>query len=188
MKRTLATAALALLAFFVGAAGAQPVLLPAQSEIGFTSRQMGVPVDGRFGRFDARISFDPKQPERARIAFDIDLASAQIGDSETMKELAKPAWFDSLRLPKATFESTAVKAAGAGRYEVSGKLSIKGQVREVVVPVTLSQSAGTTVAAGSFVLKRLEFRIGEGDWADTSLVANDVQVKFKLALSGIGAL
>ena len=61
-------------------------------------------------------------------------------------------------------------------------------MRDVLVPVTLTQAAGTTTAAGAFVIKRLEFKIGEGDWADTSMVTNDVQVKFKLALTGVGAL
>jgi hypothetical protein len=35
-------------------------------------------------------------------------------------------------------------------------------------------------------IKRLAFKIGENEWADTSMVADDVQVKFKLALSGLG--
>jgi hypothetical protein len=30
--------------------------------------------------------------------------------------------------------------------------------------------------------------VGEGDWADPSIVANDVQVKFKLVLQGVPAL
>jgi hypothetical protein len=38
------------------------------------------------------------------------------------------------------------------------------------------------------VLKRLAFKIGENEWADTSMVADDVQVKFKLALTGVGKL
>ena len=41
------------------------------------------------------------------------------------------------------------------------------------------------MATGSFALKRLDFKIGEGDWADTSVVANDVQVKFKLQIAGL---
>ena len=61
-------------------------------------------------------------------------------------------------------------------------------MRDVVVPVTLTQAAGTTMAAGAFVIKRLDFKIGEGDWSDTSMVANDVQVRFKLALTGVAAL
>ena len=56
------------------------------------------------------------------------------------------------------------------------------------MPVTLSQSGGYTTATGAFVIKRLDFRIGDGEWKDTSMVANDVQVKFKLSLTGVPAL
>ena len=193
MKTTLAVFAVALVAVtlaavLAGPAHAQQKLVPAQSDISFTSKQMGVPVDGKFKKFDAQIAFDPKKPEAGNIAFSVDLSSAQIGDSETMAELAKPVWFDSKRVPTATFQSSAVKAAGPGKFDVTGKLTIKGNVRDVVVPVALTQAAGATTATGVFVIKRLEFRIGEGDWADTSMVANDVQVKFKLALTGVGSL
>lgn len=188
MKTHLAASALALFVLAAGPASAQQKLIPAQSDISFTSKQMGVPVDGKFKKFDATIAFDPKKPEAGSIAFSIDLASAQIGDSETMAELAKPVWFDSKRVPMATFQSSAVKAAGSGRFDVTGKLTIKGNVRDVVVPVALTQAGGTSTATSAFVIKRLEFKIGEGDWADTSMVANDVQVKFKLALTGVGAL
>ena len=88
----------------------------------------------------------------------------------------------------ATFESSAIKALGAGKYEVTGKLGIKGAVHDVVVPVTLTQTGATTTAAGSFVIKRLAFKIGENEWADTSMVADDVQVRFKLALAGVPKL
>ena len=46
---------------------AQQKVVPAQSEIGFVSRQMGVPVDGKFRKFDAQVAFDPKQPAAAKI-------------------------------------------------------------------------------------------------------------------------
>jgi polyisoprenoid-binding protein YceI len=58
----------------------------------------------------------------------------------------------------------------------------------VTVPVSLTQKDGTTRAEGSFVLKRLDFKIGDGEWNDTSLVANEVTVKVKLAMTGIAAL
>jgi polyisoprenoid-binding protein YceI len=180
--------ALVALAALAGPVAAQQKLVAAQSDISFTSKQMGVPVDGKFKKFDATIAFDPKKPEAGNIAFSIDLGSAQIGDSDTMAELAKPVWFDSKRVPQATFQSSSVKAAGPGKFDVAGKLTIKGNARDVVVPVTLAQAAGTTTATGAFVIKRLEFKIGEGDWSDTSMVANDVQVKFKLSLTGVGAL
>lgn len=163
-------------------------LIPAQSDVAFTSKQMGVPVDGRFKRFEAQVAFDPKKPQEAKIGLTIDLASVSMGSPEPEAELVKPTWFDSRKFPQATFQSTSVKAAGPGRFDVAGKLTIKGSPHDVVVPVTLAQAGGVTTASGSFTLKRLDFKIGEGEWADTSMVANDVQVKFKLALSGVNPL
>jgi polyisoprenoid-binding protein YceI len=182
------TAALALLASAALPALAQQKLVPAQSEIAFTSRQMGVPVDGKFRKFDAQLAFDPKQPDAAKIAMTVDLASVSLGAAEVEAEVAKPDWFATQKFPQATFQSTGVKPLGGNKFNVTGKLAIKGASRDVTVPVTLAQSGGSTTASGAFVIKRLDFRIGDGDWKDTSMVANDVQVKFKLTLSGVPAL
>ena len=171
---------------FAASAGAQQKLLPAQSEITFVAKQMGVPLDGKFGKFDAQIAFDPKKPEAGKIAFTIDLGSASVGDADTVKELKKPDWFNVVKFPSATFTSSGIKAAGPGKFEVAGNLVIKGNSKPVTIPVTLgSGAAGTSVAQGSFLLKRIDFKVGEGDWSDVSIVANDVTVKFKLALSGM---
>jgi polyisoprenoid-binding protein YceI len=183
----LALAATALLAA-AGPAHAQQKLVPAQSEIVFVSKQMGVPVEGRFKKFDAQVAFDPKQPATSKIGFTVDLASASLGAAETEAEVAKPGWFNTKAFPQATFQSTAIKALGGGKFEVAGKLSIKGSSRDVLVPATVTQGGGNTQAAGSFTIKRLEYKIGEGEWNDPSLVADEVQVRFKLTLTGVGPL
>jgi polyisoprenoid-binding protein YceI len=183
----LALAATALLAA-AGPAHAQQKLVPAQSEIVFVSKQMGVPVEGRFKKFDAQVVFDPKQPATSKIGFTVDLASASLGAAETEAEVAKPGWFNTKAFPQATFQSTAIKALGGGKFEVAGKLSIKGSSRDVLVPATVTQGGGNTQAAGSFTIKRLEYKIGEGEWNDPSLVADEVQVRFKLTLTGVGPL
>lgn len=181
-------AATGLLAAAASPALAQQKVLPAGSEISFTTRQMGVPVEGRFKKFDAQLSFDPKQPAATQVKFSIDTGSAGFGAPETDAEVPKAEWFNVAKFPQATFQSTAVKSTGPRSLEVTGKLSLKGNVRDVVVPVTLAQAGATTTATGAFVIKRLDFKIGEGEWADTSMVANDVQVKFKLAVSGVAPL
>jgi polyisoprenoid-binding protein YceI len=161
-------------------------LLPAQSEVGFVIKQMGVPVEGRFKKFDAQIALDPAKPETGKIAFTIDIASATMGSPEPDAELPKATWFNTAKFPQATFQSTSIKGLGGGKFEVTGKLAIKGSTRDAVVPVSLTQSGATTTATGVLAIKRLAFKIGENEWADTSMVADDVQVKFKLALSGVG--
>lgn len=127
MIPTMRAAAL-MLAALAGPARAQPaaVLLPAQSELVFVSTQMGVPVEGRFRRFEAQIALDPHQPATDRVAFDIDTARATLGVPETDAELPKAPWFASAALPQASFRSSAIKGLGGGRFEVDGVLALKG--------------------------------------------------------------
>lgn len=175
-------------ALFASAAQADQKLVPAQSEITFAARQMGVPVEGRFKKFDAQVAFDPKNPAAAKIGFTIELGSATMGSPDSDAELPKADWFDTKKFPQATFQSTTVKAAGPGKFEIAGKLTIKGASQNVVVPAALAQAGANTTVTGAFVIKRLDFKIGDGDWKDTSMVANDVNVKFKLVLTGVPAL
>jgi polyisoprenoid-binding protein YceI len=167
-------------------------LVPKESEIRFTTRQMGVPVEGRFGRFSVQIALDPKSPAAGSVRFEIDTASAGFGAPELDGEVPKATWLAAARFPKATFKSTAIQAAGAGRFQVSGKLDIKGASRDIVVPVQLAQTGSgpslVSTASGSFTIQRLDFKIGEAEWADTSLLANDVLVQFKLKLTGLAPL
>ena len=186
ISRLLPVTALALLA--ATPAFAQQKLVPAESSVGFVSRQMGVPVEGHFRKLDGQITFDPAKPEAARIHLAIDTGSATLGVKETDAELPKPAWFNVAKFPQATFDSKTVKSLGGGKYEVAGQLSIKGAAHDVVVPVQLTQSGAKTTAAGQFSLKRLSYKIGENEWADTSMVADEVQVKFKLVMTGVGKL
>ena len=117
------------------AAQAQQAIVPAQSEVGFTSRQMGVPVDGKFKTFSAQVAFDPAKLATSKIAFTVDTGSATLGSRETDAELPKPTWFNVPKFPQAQFESTAIKALGGGKFEVAGALTIKGNSQNVVVCV-----------------------------------------------------
>ncbi|MEY4412933.1 MAG: hypothetical protein RIQ53_226 [Pseudomonadota bacterium] len=163
-------------------------VVPASSEIAFVSKQMGVAVEGKFKKWSAQITLDPKKPEAGKVAFTIDTGSASFGVPETDAEVGKAPWFNAAKFPQASFTSSAIKALGGGRFEVRGKLTVKGVAQDAVVPVAVTQSGAASTATGAFTIKRLDFKIGEGEWADTSMVANDVQVKFKLALTGLAPL
>jgi polyisoprenoid-binding protein YceI len=180
------------LAAAVLAAGAAPAaaqqVVPAQSEIAFVTKQMGVPVEGKFRKWSAVVAFDPKKPENGTVNFSIEAGSAAFGSPEVDVEVPKPGWLSAAKFPIANFVSTGIKPAGPGKFNVAGKLSIKGSTRDVVVPVALTQAGAASTATGTFTIKRLAFKIGENEWADTSMVADDVQVKFKLALTGMGPL
>jgi polyisoprenoid-binding protein YceI len=157
---------------------------PEKSQITFVSKQMGVAVDGRFKKFDARMAVDPARPENGRAQFDIELASIDTGSSEADAEVKGKSWFNSAAFPKASFVSSQVRALGGGRYEALGKLTIKGTTRDVAAPFVIKTDAGGAWFDGGFTLNRLQFKIGEGAWADTSTVADEIQVKFKIFVTG----
>ena len=167
---------------------AQQKLVPADSKISFITRQMGVPLEGHFKKFDAQVAFNPAQLASSNITLNVDTGSATFDAPETDAEMPKATWFNVPKFPKATFQSSGIKALGGGKFEVAGKLSIKGVSRDVVAPVTLVQNGALTTATGTLTIQRLTFKIGENEWADTSMVADDVQIQFKLALSGVGKL
>jgi polyisoprenoid-binding protein YceI len=185
---------LAALAFAMALpAGAEPAaakLVADKSQIVFVTKQMGVPVEGTFKKFDAHVAFDPKKPEGGSVALQIDTASAGFGVPMSDAELPKQPWFDAAHFPQASFQSSAIKALGDGKFEMAGKLTIKGTTKQVTVPVSIAPAVGGgnySVASGSFTIQRLDYKVGDGEWTDTSVVGNDVQVRFKFTLAGLAA-
>jgi polyisoprenoid-binding protein YceI len=154
-----------------------------KSQIGFTIKQMNVPVEGGFGRFNVKALFDTAKPEMGVFEVDLDIASIKTGSEEGDGEAMRPAWFDAKRFPKARFVSKSIKRDGAGRFTVTGDMSIKGRTLPIKVPVLLiPQRDGGWLVSGRTSLKRSQFDIGGGEWADPSVVADELEARFKLFL------
>ena len=152
----------------------------AKSSVTAVARQIGVPMEGKFRKFDAAVDFDPAKLATSSAKVEIDVSSFEIGDAETTKELKGKDWFDAAKYPKAVFQSTGIKNGAPGKYEVAGRLTIKGKTQDVVVPATYRQDSGGQVFEGVLPIKRTVFNIGDGEWKDTSVVADDVQIKFRI--------
>ena len=178
------TALVAGLAALLLAAGAQATefnqILSDKSAVTFAYKQMNVPMEGRFNRFTGRISFDPAKPAAAQAEITIELAGIDTGSPEGNDEVAGKLWFSTKQFPVARFVSTSIKPLGNNRFEVSGNISIKGRTHVATTPATFRQAGPQGVFEGSFVLKRADYGIGEGMWADFGTVANEVQIRFRL--------
>lgn len=176
---------LGLCAVIAGEAAGQGVVVD-KSEIRFVSKQMGASVEGRFRRWKANVDFRPTDLAKSKANFEIELASIDLASLESEAETRRSVWFDTAKFPLATFTSMAIHSLGGDRYEIAGTLAMKGVAKDIVVPVALRKdAAGNAVAEGQFTLKRLEFRIGEGVWADTDAVANDIVVRVRMVLPPI---
>ena len=151
-----------------------------QSAITFAYQQMGVAMDGKFSRFTAQLNFDPANPAAAKATIDVDLSSIDTGSAEGDEEVAGKTWFNTAAFPTARFMASRVKALGDHRYEVTGPLTIKGKTQDIIVPATFTAQGQTGVFAGGFTLRRADFAIGEGSWAAFDVVANEVQIQFRI--------
>jgi polyisoprenoid-binding protein YceI len=169
-------------AFAALGAMAQQKIIPAKSSIRFLTKQMNVPVEGQFRKFDATVAFDPAKPDATKAEFEVELASIDLGNEEGETEARRKLWLNVEAFPKAKFVATTVKSLGSGRFEASGPLTIKGVTHDIVAPFAMSEAAGVRLVEGQFTLKRLQFKIGEGPWSDTDAVADDVLVRFRFSL------
>jgi polyisoprenoid-binding protein YceI len=114
------------------------------------------------------------------------VSSSDLGDKEYNDQVAGKDWFDAKTYPTATFVANAIASAGGNKYNVTGVLTIKGKTQSVTVPVTVTQQGADQIFDGALPIKRLNFDIGTGEWKDTSLVADDVIIKFHIVAAKKG--
>jgi polyisoprenoid-binding protein YceI len=153
---------------------------PAGSSIAAVFTQMGVPVEAKFKKFDASIEFDPANIAAAKAQITVDVGSFDIGDPEYNKEVQKKEWFNAAQFPKATFVSSSIKSTTADKLLCAGQLTVKGKSVAISVPITIKQQGKNQIFEGALPIKRLDFNIGEGEWKATDMLANEVNIKFKV--------
>jgi polyisoprenoid-binding protein YceI len=177
---------LAMLLLATSGAASQGVLIE-KSEIRFVSRQMGANVEGRFRKWKARVDWRPEDLGCSRADFEIDLSSIDLANEAYETEIRRPRWFDTAKYPFASFQSSAVLNLGGERYQIAGKLTMKGTTRVVTIPVQWHKdAAGNAVTEGRFTIKRLDFNVGDGPWSDPMAVADDVLVCVRMVLPRAG--
>ena len=155
-----------------------------KSSITFVGKQMGVPSQGKFKTFTAKVNFDPSALPASSVEVTIDTASADAGNPDIDKELKRPNWFDVQRFPAARFITTAIRSKGGNAYEAAAKLTIRDATRDIVLPITIDIAQDPADAAqlvarakGEMTISRLAFGIGQNEWRDTNIVADAVTIR-----------
>ena len=155
--------------------------------IAFTARQAGAAFQGEFKSYAGQVCLAEGPASQNRIRVSVQTASVDSRLPELDEALRGPDFFDVQRWPQAAFESETVNAIGKGRYEVTGKLTIRDITRGVAVPFTLTpQGDGKTAKVEArTTLLRLDYRVGSGQWADTRWVDNAVELVFSLTMQRV---
>jgi polyisoprenoid-binding protein YceI len=173
-----------LAAFFgsLALAATQWTLQPKESKLTFVGTQAGAQFEGVFEKFTADIKFDPQDLPGSRFDVRIDTGSVNTRDSERDEIIKSEELFAAKQFPAARYVADKFTARGPGKYSATGKLTLRNVTREVPIEFTFENKSGSAWLKGSATLKRLDFGVGQGDWKDTSSVADEVQVRFVLLL------
>jgi polyisoprenoid-binding protein YceI len=155
---------------------------PATSKLGFTSNFQGQSFDGSFGKWTAAISYDAAKLATSKFDVEVDLTSAKTGDNDRDGALPGPDFFNAAKFPKAHFVTTAFRQNGA-QVVADGNLTLHGVTKPVSLNVSFKpQGTGATLDVTGSV-KRLDFGVGSGEYADTSVIGPDVKINAHLTLT-----
>lgn len=183
MRTWMVAACMALLGFLALPASAQGWQVDAaHSTLGFTNSYQGVAYHGRFDRFTADIAYDPRDIAHARFAVVVDVASLDTQNSERDHAALGAAFFDAATFPRAYFTTTAFREV-AGKVVASGELKLRGVVRPVQLEVDFVPHGRTATLDVTAHLKRLDFGVGSGEWADPAMIGDGVVVHGHLQLA-----
>lgn len=92
-------------------------------------------VYGRFNAFDGKVTYDAADPTKCAVEFEVDATSVDTGSNGRDDHLRNSDFFDAKQFPKITFKSTGVKAAGEGRMEVTGDLTLRGHTEKITFEI-----------------------------------------------------
>ncbi|HWX65507.1 MAG TPA: YceI family protein [Rhodanobacter sp.] len=179
MKRL---ATLLALALPFAATAADYTVQPAASTLGFSDTFQGEAFNGHFGQWTAAISYDAANLAASKFDVEVALASVKTGDKDRDGALPGSDFFDIAKFPKAHFVSTGFHQSGA-QVIADGNLTLRGVTKPVSLNVTFKpQGKGATLDVTGTV-KRLDFGVGTGDYADTSVIGADVKITAHLQLA-----
>ena len=126
----------------------------AHTEINFSVDHFFTPVTGSFRDFEIDLVYDPDDPENSSVKATIAVASIDTGNDRRDSHLRSADWFETDKHPHMTFESTSVRKVTDSEVVARGKLTIKGESREVELPIeSVDGDSGEPLSAGRFVLE-----------------------------------
>lgn len=179
-----------LLCFFIlllpmAVSAATPVpswqMVPKQSSITFTATQNNAPVTGEFKSFSGDIKFDPTQLGASSASIVVDTTSVTASYGQVADTLKSPDWFDVKRFPQAIFKVNSFTKTGNNTYQANGILTIRDKAVPITLAFVLAQYTPTqALVKGNVTIKRTLFGVGQGEWAQTDQVKDEVQINFTI--------
>lgn len=150
------------------------------SSLAFASRYDGELFTGRFEEFSTKLRFDPANPAAGRLEVLIALTSAATGNADRDSTLRTADFFDIGRHAEARYTASGFRRVAEGQYQAEGTLELRGVSKPVALTFTWGEEGGKPVLTGRAVVQRLDFGVGSGDWADTGVIPDAVNISTRV--------
>src|SRR5262252_2594067 len=157
------------------------------SKIGFRVTLAKVAdVDGRFGDYDATITYNEADPTRSSVTATIKTASINTSDSDRDNDLKGASFFDAAKYPTIRFQSKSIEKRG-NDYVMNGVLTIRDVSRDISIPFAWQQHKGPDLWGNTRIgfesrltLQRKDYGVaGPVFW--NNAISNEVEVELRIS-------
>jgi polyisoprenoid-binding protein YceI len=171
--------------FAATAAGAQDAKFvkdAAHSEINFVAESRLLDAHGYWERWDADITFDPADWQKASVRLVIDAKSINTRVAARDNHLRSKDFFAADSFPQITFVSRIINKVGDAKINITGDLTIRGITKPVTIPGTLvfyDEKAKMGRMKGQFTIVRTDYGVGFSPAMNP--IADEVPVTFDIS-------
>ena len=183
MRTLFYRAVLAPLLLLIGlpAQAATWVIDPDDSHVFFQYSYGGDLYEGEFKNVEAIFEIDPLSPSNCNFAVTIPIVDITLDSPEVLDYLLDYELFDVDTWPTANFKADKCRLESLNSFVSDGILTIRDQTQPLSFPFELKvETSGGRIRfrlTSEVTIKRLEYGVGQGYWANTGEVPNVVLIK-----------
>jgi polyisoprenoid-binding protein YceI len=138
-------------------------ILSDKAQVKFKMEAHGQDLVGSFKGAKGDVKFDAANLGESSFNCSIDVATISTGMEQRDGHLQAKGWFDAAQFPTINFTSSKIEKTAEG-YNATGKISLKGVSKDLVIPFTFETAPDNTgTFKGSFTIKRGDFGVGKTD-------------------------
>jgi polyisoprenoid-binding protein YceI len=149
----------------------------AKSKVVFQYLYKAKPYEGEFKNVKATFKIDPASPSACEFSVTIPIADLYVDNQEVVDYLLDIELFDVDQFPTATFKANKCRLQSVNSFVSDGTLTIRDKTRPMSFPFKLEVGAKGFHLTSEVTIKRLDFGVGQGYWANTAEIPNDVKIK-----------
>jgi len=168
---TLFIAAFAVMSFAV--ADLKPV--DTKDAVTFTIKNFGINTNGSLTGLKGVIKWDDKNIAANSFNVSVDVSTINTGIDSRDEHLRGEEYFNATKYPTITLASTSITNTNNG-YVAVANLTIKGTIKTVTMPFTVTNAANGYNFQSEFTIDRRDFNIGGG----SMVLGDDVKVKLNV--------